>query len=268
MDHTLLTTRCGEILARNLTDELETVFDGVIIGSPLRRYQPANDDGGICSAQSTGIIAQCLKPHDVLQAVRFARAYDLKTAVRRGSEGPTHQQGRDGDFVIDLSRMKKILIDPRGSTVEVEVSVTFDQLDKATAPLGLFVPAGRLPKDNVRDMILHSGVAMSVPVDLLDDEVVGFKFVTCRGFPRSAEAVRDDALFRGLYSVNCSDIITAIRFKARRLNITLRGGLSPSIEQTIDALRYHRRYQADNRGSRLVYDAAFQKSNSRSPLGR
>lgn len=62
-------------------------------------------------------IARCANPADVVTTVRFAREHDLLVAVRSVGHNIAGSALCDGGLVIDLSRMKGILVDPRGERV-------------------------------------------------------------------------------------------------------------------------------------------------------
>jgi FAD/FMN-containing dehydrogenase len=57
------------------------------------------------------MIVQVATEHDVVEAVRFARAHRMKIAVRGGGHSWVGFSLRDGSLLIDLGRLKHVSID-------------------------------------------------------------------------------------------------------------------------------------------------------------
>src|SRR5450755_3458547 len=72
----------------------------------------------------------------------FAKSHSLLTAVRGGGHNIAGNAVCDGGIVIDLSRMKRIEIDPQGRRATVEPGVTLGEFDKACQEHGLATPTG------------------------------------------------------------------------------------------------------------------------------
>lgn len=104
-------------------DEARRVWNGRIDRSPV-------------------LIAYCANQADVASAVRFARERELLAAVRSGGHSCAGTAVCDGGLVIDLSLMKAIEMDVRGSTVRAQAGVLWGELDRATQASGLAVPGG------------------------------------------------------------------------------------------------------------------------------
>src|SRR5690606_19998344 len=95
------------------------------------------------------LIARCTGVDDVRAAVRFGRERNLLTAVRSGGHSFPGLSACDGGMIIDLGLMKGIRVDPETRRARVEAGVLLGELDRATQPHGLAVPAG---------IVSHTGV--------------------------------------------------------------------------------------------------------------
>src|SRR5690348_2473713 len=70
------------------------------------------------------MIVRCMGAADVSKALRFARRQGLQVAVRGGGHGTAGYAMADGGLVIDLSCMKKIVVDPLALTALAEPGLT------------------------------------------------------------------------------------------------------------------------------------------------
>src|SRR5207249_5054994 len=69
------------------------------------------------------MIAYCADVQDVVEAVTFARSRALPVAVRSGGHNVAGLSVCDGGMVIDLSRMKRIDVDPVRRTARAEAGL-------------------------------------------------------------------------------------------------------------------------------------------------
>src|SRR5262245_64878299 len=74
-------------------------------------------------------IARCTGVADVVAAVRFARDQDLEIAVRGGGHNVAGTAVCDDGFVIDLSAMRAVVVDPAGRTAWVQGGALWSDVD-------------------------------------------------------------------------------------------------------------------------------------------
>lgn len=89
-----------------------------------------------------GLIVRCSSVADVIEAVSFAREYDLLVAVRGGGHSIAGSSVCDGGLMIDLSPMNAVHVDPRARTARVQGGATVADVDHETQAFGLAVPNG------------------------------------------------------------------------------------------------------------------------------
>jgi FAD/FMN-containing dehydrogenase len=103
------------------------------------------------------IIARCVDVADVIAAVSFGREQKLDIAIRGGGHnGPGLGSCNDG-LCIDLSAMKGVRVDPKERTVRVGPGCTQGDVDHATHPFGLAVPAGIVSTTGIAGLTLGGG---------------------------------------------------------------------------------------------------------------
>ena len=94
---------------------------------------------------------------DVRAAVNFARENDVLLAVCGGRHNGAGLGSCDDGLVVDLSPMKAIEVDPVNRTVRVEPGCTQGEVDRATSPHGLAVPAGIVASTGIAGLTLGGG---------------------------------------------------------------------------------------------------------------
>src|SRR5262249_5862694 len=104
------------------------------------------------------LIAKCADPADVMTAVRFARANDLKVSVRGGGHNAAGLGVADDALVIDLASIRYVHVDPVMRTVRVGGGCTWGDVDHATHAFGLAVPSGVISSTGVGGLTLGGGI--------------------------------------------------------------------------------------------------------------
>lgn len=149
--------------------------------------------------QTPQLIAQCTDVDDVVLAVRYAREKDIPIAIRSGGHGIDGYAMADGAFVIDMSLLKGIEVDPETGRVRAEAGVLLGELDAATQEHGLAVPVGTATTTGVTGLLLGGGIGYLTPrFGATVDNLLSIDVVTVDG--RQLTASRDEhaGLFWGL----------------------------------------------------------------------
>ncbi|WP_137179427.1 FAD-binding oxidoreductase [Roseomonas sp. AR75] len=103
------------------------------------------------------LIARCADVADVIAAVNFGREEGLDIAIRGGGHNGPGLGSVEGGLVIDLSRLRGVRVDPEARTVRVEAGCTQGDVDHATHPFGLAVPAGIISTTGIAGLTLGGG---------------------------------------------------------------------------------------------------------------
>ena len=104
------------------------------------------------------MIVKCMDVADVITSVNFARENKLLLAVRGGGHNGGGLGMCDNGLVIDLSGIKYVRVDPETKTVRVGGGNVWGEVDHATHPFGLAVPAGIVSTTGVGGLTLGGGV--------------------------------------------------------------------------------------------------------------
>jgi FAD/FMN-containing dehydrogenase len=133
-------------------------FAGRLIRPDDAEYDAARIVWNAMADKRPALIARCAGVDDVTAAVRYAREQDLVVAVRGGGHSVGGFGTCDGGIVIDLSRMRRLTIDPDRRVAHVEGGAHLSQLDHEAQSLGLACPIGVVGHTGVAGLTLGGGM--------------------------------------------------------------------------------------------------------------
>ena len=117
-------------------NELQSRIDGKVTTATDASYE--NLRRGMIWNQLTPtrypqMIVQVATEHDVVEAIRFARAHRMKIAVRGGGHSWVGFSLRDGSLLIDLGRLKHVWIDEEARMAAAQPAITGRELNRQLA---------------------------------------------------------------------------------------------------------------------------------------
>ena len=186
-----------------LDDAAIDAFKQSVSGDLLLPGDPGYDDArAIWNAgvdNYPAFIARVANAADVAAAVTFARTHDLLLSVRGGGHNAAGFAVADGGLMIDLSRMKRVVVDPEARIALAEAGARLGDLDAATQKFGLAVPAGTVSDTGIAGLTLGGGTGWLMRKHgLTIDNLLAVEIVTADGQLRVASAVENPDLFWGV----------------------------------------------------------------------
>ncbi len=171
-----------------------------LVGDLLTSEHPAYDEArSVWNAmidKRPGLIARCKGPSDVANVVRFARDHDLHLAIKGAGHNIAGRATCDGGIVIDFAEMRAIQVDPEARTARVEAGCTLGDLDDATQPFGLAIPAGINSTTGVAGLTLGGGFGwLSRKYGLTVDNLLSANLITADGEEITASQTENPDLF-------------------------------------------------------------------------
>ena len=142
-------------------NELQSRIDGKVTTATDASYE--NLRRGMIWNQLTPtrypqMIVQVATEHDVVEAIRFARAHRMKIAVRGGGHSWVGFSLRDGSLLIDLGRLKHVWIDEEARMAAAQPAITGRELNRQLAAHGLVFPVGHSPSVPLSGFLLNGGL--------------------------------------------------------------------------------------------------------------
>jgi FAD/FMN-containing dehydrogenase len=192
-------------------------------------------------------VVRCAGVDDVRAALRFGRQHGLPIAVRGGGHSFPGLSTCDGGLVIDLRPMARVRVDAEARVAEVEAGALLGEVDAATQPHGLAVPAGIVSHTGVAGLTLGGGIGWIMrKYGLTVDSLLSADVVTVDGDLVRASEDENADLFWGLRGGGGNfGVVSTFRFRLHPLGPTvLAGATFWPVEQSAAVLRFHRDWLA------------------------
>jgi len=134
------------------------------------------------------VIIQCQGVSDVMKAITFCKEFEKKnptaprSVVRGGGHSFSALSTNVGGCVIDLRRMRSVLVDPVERTAWVEGGATAQDLDREAFVHGLVTPAGQISHTGVGGLATAGGYGLlSHKYGFMIDNTLAVEMVTADG---------------------------------------------------------------------------------------
>jgi FAD/FMN-containing dehydrogenase len=184
----------------------------------------------------------------VIAAVGFVRQHGLPVAVRSGGHSFPGHSVADDAFVIDLSQMKGVRVDPEARTARVQAGVLLGELDRETQPFGLAAPSGIVTHTGVAGLTLGGGIGWIMRKHGLSvDKLRRVDLVTAEGELVKASPEENPDLFWGVRGGGGNfGIVTEFEFDLVEVGPTiLAGPIFWAMEDSPEVLRFYRDWVAE-----------------------
>jgi FAD/FMN-containing dehydrogenase len=228
--------------------ELTAGLRGHVVGRDDPTYDEVRKIWNGSLDKRPALIARCAGVADVMSAVKFARRHGLPVAIRSGGHSfPGHSMADDA-FVIDLSPMKGVRVDPDARTARVQAGVLLGELDRETQPFGLAAPSGIVTHTGVAGLTLGGGIGWIMRKHGLSvDQLLSIDLVTADGEFVRASADENADLFWGVRGGGGNfGIVTEFEFRCVPLGTqVLAGPIFWPMEQAGEVLRFYRDWVAE-----------------------
>jgi len=194
------------------------------------------------------LIARCAGAADVIRAVKFAAEHDLLVAVRGAGHNIAGNAVCDGGFLIDLSKLRSVHVDPKRKVARVQPGATLHDLDDETQVYGLATPVGINSTTGIAGLTLGGGFGwLSRKHGLTIDNLLSADVVTANGEMLTASRTQNADLFWGLQGGGGNfGVVTSFEFKLHKLGPEILSGLIVHpLSAAPDVLRHYRDFAAD-----------------------
>jgi FAD/FMN-containing dehydrogenase len=176
--------------------------------------------------KTPAIIAYCAKPSDVVESLAFARETGLPMAVRAGGHNIAGKSLCEDGLVIDLSRMRRVAIDPASRTARAEGGALLADFDVASQAYGLASTTGVNSDTGLVGLTLGGGIGrLGRKYGLSCDNMMSAEVVTADGRILKASEDENADLFWGLRGGGGNfGVVTEVVYRLHPLGPTVLAG--------------------------------------------
>jgi FAD/FMN-containing dehydrogenase len=213
-------------------------------------------------------IVRCTGPADVTAAVRFANDQDLYPAVRGGGHNVAGLATVDDGLVIDLTRMKGIVVDPLGRTCTAQTGLTWGEFDRETHLYGLATTGGLISTTGIAGLTLGGGVGWLMGrCGLVCDNTVSYDVVLASGEPVRANAEQNADLFWALKGGGGNfGVVTSITYRMYPIVNVISGMILHPLRQAREVLKFYRDFVMSGLPDELIVYAAALSTPDGTPV--
>ena len=191
-----------------------------------------------------GMLVKCVDVADVIAAVNFGRENNLLVAIRSGGHNGGGLGICDDGLVIDMSGIKFIRVDTANNTVRVGGGNLWGEVDHATHPFGLAVPAGIISTTGVGGLTLGGGVGhLSRKYGLTIDNLLEADMVLADGSFVTVSKDQNIDLFWAIRGGGGNfGIVTSFKFQAHPVKTVIGGPTLWPIEKTEEIMEWYHEF--------------------------
>jgi FAD/FMN-containing dehydrogenase len=231
-------------LAPNHLDQLRQSVGEVITPQDATYDDARRLWNAIHDRRPAAIVRPATAQH-VADAVRFARDHGLEIVVKSGGHSAAGFKGADGSFLIDLSAMRGVDVDPSTRIARSNGGALLGELDIAAQSHGLVCPTGVVGHTGVAGLTLGGGVGrLQRNFGLTIDNLAAVELVTADGRLVRTSETEEPELFWGIRGAGWNfGIATAFEFRLHPFGPELhRGVLTFPATQIQDVWTVFREY--------------------------
>ncbi len=146
------------VLGEATIAEFQTSLHGELIRPNDAGYDEARRVWNGMIDKHPTLIARCADAEDVIRAVQFASSHNLLVAVRGGGHNVAGFGTCDHGIVIDVTRMKRIEVDPVSGIARAQSGLTWGEFDAATQALALGTTGGLVSTTGIAGFTTGGGI--------------------------------------------------------------------------------------------------------------
>jgi hypothetical protein len=194
------------------------------------------------------MIARCADTSDVVNSVNFARTHELLVAIRGGGHNVAGTGVCDRGIVIDLSKMKGMIVDPDLRTARAQPGLLVGEFDLITQSFGLATTLGIISHTGISGLTLGGGSGwLQGKYGMSCDNLLSVEIVTADGRVLTASAGENEDLFWGVRGGGGNfGVVTSFEYRLHPVGQVFGGMVVHELSNAKDVLRFYREFTLES----------------------
>ncbi len=232
------------MLQQDAVAQFRGQFRGELIEPGDARYEDARQVYNHMISRKPRLIAQCADVADVMAAIGFGRANEMRVSVRGGGHNAGGLGVCDDGLVIDLAPMRYVHVDPASKTVRVGGGCRWGDVDHAAHAFGLAVPSGIIATTGVGGLTLGGGMGhLTRKYGLTIDNLLSADVVLADGSFVVASAEENRDLFWAIRGGGGNfGVVTSFLFQGHPVHTVCAGPMLWELDQAADIMKWYREF--------------------------
>ncbi|EMD90161.1 hypothetical protein COCC4DRAFT_29636 [Bipolaris maydis ATCC 48331] len=194
-------------------------------------------------------------PNDISATLAQIRQHGIPFTVRGGGHSTSGAASIEDGIVIDLSKMRKVTVDPQAKTITAEGGALWEDVDVEAAKYGLATVGGTVNHTGVGGLTLGGGYGyLTGKYGLTIDNLLSVDIVLASGEQLTASATSNEDLFWAVRGAGQNfGVTTAFTFQAYdQKNEVFAGPLIFPQDKTPQLVAFANKFHETNDGNQAI----------------
>ena len=233
-------------ISASCADELRAIMSGRVALPGHELYDEGSRVWNGAVRRRPAIVAFCKQPEDVQAAVRAAQRYELPLSVRGGGHDWAGRALRDDGLVIDLTRMRNVVVDPRALVATVAGGAWVKDVATAAGAHSLVTALGNCGTVGMAGLTLGGGYGpLSGTCGLAADNLIDAEIVLADGRRVTTGPDAEPDLFWALRGGGGNfGVVTSLRVRLHPVRDMLAGSIIYNWKEAGAVLRRYAAFAA------------------------
>jgi FAD/FMN-containing dehydrogenase len=229
-------------MVQETLSRLCATFRGSVITPASSEYEVARKVYNGMIDRYPDVIARCANVADVRTALQFAQEEGFKVAVRGGGHNGAGLAVCDHGFVIDLSLLNGVRVDPAANTVRAEGGCTQGDVNHVAHSFGLAVPFGVISTTGIAGLTLGGGTGyLTRKYGLSLDNLLEADMVLADGrFVTASEQQHSDLFWAIRGGGGNFGIVTSFLYRGQPVDQVFGGPMLWEMEHAREVMQWYR----------------------------
>jgi FAD/FMN-containing dehydrogenase len=177
-------------------DRVAGVIEGALITPDDDAFGPATTIWNGMISRRPSLVVQAASRQDVAHVVDFVRQEGVELSVKGGGHNIAGLALSDGGVMLDMSRLRRVEVDPGARLARVDPGCNLGDVDRATQVHGLAATLGFVSLTGVAGLTLGGGFGyLSRRFGWTTDDLEEVEIITADGQVRRASRTQNEDLF-------------------------------------------------------------------------